>query len=154
MIFKKSSQNTSNFYLLMAPRDENTRGGWQVKRVNSVTGPTEGTTMTDAIEEATSVTDQTEMLWKSDSLSNYLPNIIIIFIFVLPGGWRAGVPIRFHIRHCPSTGLIRVRLYESNTLIQDTGDIFDMSSKSLKGGRIGVWCNSQEKITWSFLINR
>ena len=51
----------------MSPRDTNNRGGWQVKRVNSVTGPTEGTNMTDAIEEATSVTDQTEMLWKSDS---------------------------------------------------------------------------------------
>ena len=51
----------------MAPRDTNNRGGWQVKRVNSATGPNVGTTMTDAIEEETSVTDQTEMLWKSDS---------------------------------------------------------------------------------------
>ena len=58
------SKDTSNFYLLMAPRDNNNRGGWQVKRVNSATGPDNGTTMTDAIEEATSVTDQTEMLWK------------------------------------------------------------------------------------------
>ena len=51
----------------MAPRDTNNRGGWQVKRVNSDTGPFVGTTMTDAIEEATNVTGQTEMLWESDS---------------------------------------------------------------------------------------
>ena len=50
----------------MAPRDTNNRGGWQVKRVNSVTGPNDGTAMTDAIEEATDVTDQTEILWKSE----------------------------------------------------------------------------------------
>ena len=47
----------------MAARDTNSRGGWQVKRVNSATGPFAGTTMTDAIEEDSSVTDQTEMLW-------------------------------------------------------------------------------------------
>ena len=62
----------------MAPRDTNIRGGWQVKRINSATGPNVGTTMTDAIEEATNVTDQTEVLWKSDSFCagtkcKYLP---------------------------------------------------------------------------------
>ena len=57
-------QNNSNFYLLMSARDTNSRGGWQVKRVNSATGPFVGTTMTDAIEEDTSVTDQTEIVWK------------------------------------------------------------------------------------------
>ena len=88
----------------MAPRDTNNRGGWQVKRVNSATGPEIGTTMTDAIEEETSVTDQTEMLWKSDSLclgskckGFYLTNKRISFIFCLLGGWRAGVPLRFYI---------------------------------------------------------
>ena len=48
----------------MAPRDTNDRGGWQVKRVNSATGPNVGTVMTDAIEEEKSVTDQTTLLWK------------------------------------------------------------------------------------------
>ena len=51
----------------MTPKDTNSQGGWQIKRVNSATGPLDGSTMTDAIEEDTSVTDQTEMLWKSDS---------------------------------------------------------------------------------------
>ena len=48
----------------MSARSTNSKGGWQVKRVHSATGPFVGTTMTDAIEEDTSVTDQTEMLWK------------------------------------------------------------------------------------------
>jgi len=137
-------KNNSNFYLLMSARSTNSRGGWQVKRVNSATGPFVGTTMTDAIEEDTSVTDQTEMLWKGPE-SNCIGSKC---------GWRPGTSYRFHIKHCPSTGLIRVKLYEENNPLHDTGDIFDTSSKSLNGGRIGVWCNSQEKITWSFLRHR
>ena len=39
------------------------RGGWQIKRVNSVTGPFVGTAMSDAIENRESVTGQTEVLW-------------------------------------------------------------------------------------------
>merc|ERR1712045_364488 len=69
-------------------------------------------------------------------------------------GWRPGTSYRFYIKHCPSTGFIHVKVYEENTLLHDTGDILDTSSKSLNGGRIGVWCNSQEKITWSFLRYR
>ena len=55
----------------MAARDTNSKGGWQLKRVNSITGPAIGfpvsligTDMIDAIDQATSVTDQTEILWK------------------------------------------------------------------------------------------
>ena len=80
----------------MAPRDTNNRGGWQVKRVNSATGPIVGTTMTDAIEEETSVTDQTEVLWKSDSLclgskckGFYLTNKRISF-YLLFARWLEG----------------------------------------------------------------
>ena len=51
----------------MAAKDTNSRGGWQVKRVNSATGPFVGTAMTDAIEEDTSETDQTEVLWKGQA---------------------------------------------------------------------------------------
>ena len=31
----------------------------------------------------------------------------------------------------------------------DTGDIRDNSEERLKGGRLGVYCDSQEDITWS-----
>ena len=40
------------------------QGGWQVKRVNSVTGPFDETKMTDAIEQwNTDVTGQVTMIW-------------------------------------------------------------------------------------------
>ena len=40
------------------------QGGWQVKRVNSETGPFDETKMTDAIEQwNTDVTGQVKMIW-------------------------------------------------------------------------------------------
>ena len=59
---------------------------------------------------------------------------------------------QYNITHQPSTGLLRVKLYEGTTLIHDTGDIIE--SDPIKGGRIGVWCNSQEMVSWSTLIYR
>ena len=48
----------------MSARAGSPKGGWQVKRINSVTGPFDGTKMTDAIEKwNTNVTGQTTMLW-------------------------------------------------------------------------------------------
>ena len=56
----------------MAARDTSNQGGWQVKRVNSVTGPlTVEPFMTDAIQEEKSVTDQTTLLWKGPN--NFCP---------------------------------------------------------------------------------
>ena len=36
-------------------------------------------------------------------------------------------------------------------MIADTGDIIDNDDGSLKGGRMGVYCDSQEDIMWSAL---
>ena len=51
----------------MSSKAGSPQGGWQVKRVNSVTGPTGpdvGTAMTDAIEQwNTDVTGQVTMIW-------------------------------------------------------------------------------------------
>ena len=49
------------------------------------------------------------------------------------------------------TGLIRLQLWEGETKIADSGDIFDNGPESLRGGRLGVYCDSQEQITWSAL---
>ena len=48
-----------------APNLDPNRGGWQIKRVNSVTGPFQGTVMIDAIENRFGVDGQTEVLWSS-----------------------------------------------------------------------------------------
>ncbi len=67
------------------------------------------------------------------------------------GGWLEGQSYRFKLLHRPKTGLIRLKLWEGETQIADSGDIFDNGPESLKGGRLGVYCDSQEQITWSAL---
>ena len=60
-------QDSSNFYLLMSAKRWTGQGPWQLKRVNSTTGPYVGTLMSDAIRSPYSVTGQTEMLWIQDT---------------------------------------------------------------------------------------
>ena len=48
------------------------QGPWQLKRVNSTTGPYVGTYMSDAIRADYSVPGQTEMLWIEDTTTSIL----------------------------------------------------------------------------------
>lgn len=45
----------------------------------------------------------------------------------------------------------RVFLFEETSLVADSGNIYD---HELKGGRLGVFCFSQEMIIWSDLVYR
>ena len=56
--------------------------------------------------------------------------------------------------HRPNEGLIRLKLWEGKDMIEDSGNIFDNGLESLKGGRLGVYCDSQQEITWSALSYR
>lgn len=47
--------------------------------------------------------------------------------------------------------LLRARFYEGSKLVADTGVIIDTS---MRGGRLGVFCFSQENIIWSNLKYR
>ena len=112
------------------------QGNWQVKRVSSTTGPLNGTLLSDAIRSPESRADQTEVLWSATE------------------GWKEETSYRFFITHRPNQGLIRAKLWVGDTLIADSGDIIDNGPDSLKGGRLGVYCDSQENIIWSALSYR
>ena len=47
--------------------------------------------------------------------------------------------------------LSRIWLFEEATLVADSGNVLD---NTLKGGRLGVFCFSQEGVIWSDLIYR
>jgi len=138
-----SFQDSSNFYLIMGAQKDRTAeaGGpvpWQLKRVKSSTGPINDD-MANAMGKPTSVPGQTEILWISPH-SN--------------GGWKHGISFRFKVTHKPLKDLINLQIYEGATLLEDSGDIYDYSDDSLKGGRLGVFCMSQADITWSALTYR
>ena len=79
---------------------------------------------------------------------------LTVGIFLFPDGWLHGKSYRFNIKHHPDDGLINLKLWEGSTLIADSGDIIDNGEGSLRGGRMGVFCNSQQSITWSALSYR
>ncbi|KAK1120476.1 hypothetical protein K0M31_012453 [Melipona bicolor] len=64
-------------------------------------------------------------------------------------GWKERTPYRWQLLHRPKIGLIRFRLYQGKQLMADSGNVYD---STLKGGKLGVYCFSQEKITWSNLL--
>jgi len=164
-----SFQDSSNFYVLLADHYSNTnRGGWRITRVNSQTGPT-GSSMSDALWKPNSVSGQTTVLWsatssgrkKREAEEEYDQSIIDPGASENPlrqgtsvDGWKPLTSIRFNIVHRPDQNLIRLRLWEGNTQVIDSGDVYDNSSSSLKGGRLGVYCDSQQEITWSNLKYR
>lgn len=91
-------------------------------------------------------------------------------------GWKDKVSYRWFLQHRPQIGYIRynqtqqhsrgedpqliemcvcvcarARFFEGSDLVADTGVIIDTS---MRGGRLGVFCFSQENIIWSNLKYR
>ena len=51
-------------------------------------------------------------------------------------------------------GLIRVKIWDVGKMIADSGNIIDDGQDSFKGGRLGVYCDSQALLTWSAINYR
>ena len=65
-----------------------------------------------------------------------------------------GHSYKLQILHRPIIGLIRVKIWEGGKMIADTGNIIDDGPDSFKGGRLGVYCDSQAFLTWSAINYR
>ncbi|CAF4808586.1 unnamed protein product [Pieris macdunnoughi] len=137
-------QNNKRFYVVMWKKYTQTywqttpfravaEPGIQLKLVNSKTGP--GKTLRNALWNTESTSDQVTLLWKD-------PRNV---------GWREKTAYRWRLLHRPKIGLIRLKIYENNRLVADSGNVYDFT---LKGGRLGVFCFSQEMIIWSNLVYR
>ncbi|XP_068200392.1 LOW QUALITY PROTEIN: uncharacterized protein [Palaemon carinicauda] len=107
--------------------------GIQLKLVASDTGP--GEDLRNALWHSSSTDDQVKVLWTEPGKN----------------GWEYKTAYRWRLIHRPKLGLIRLRIYQGTTLLGDSGNIYD---STLKGGRMGVYCFSQERIIWSQLATR
>ena len=113
------------------------QGRWSIRRVRSTTG-TSGGSLSSALWTPISVSGQTEILWMYDQSNQH-------------EGWNVDTSYRYNIVHLPDLNLIRLKVWAGSSLVLDSGNITDTSSDSLKGGRLGVFCYSQERVLWSNL---
>ena len=113
--------------MLSSSLEGSSQGDWHLKRVTSTAGWN--------LWSFQSVPGKTEVLWAGTT------------------GWNMNTSIRFQITHLPAQGVIRLKLHEGATLLYDE-EIVDNGAESLRGGRLGVYCASQDNVLWSALRYR
>uniref|UniRef100_A0AAQ4Q976 TSP C-terminal domain-containing protein n=1 Tax=Gasterosteus aculeatus aculeatus TaxID=481459 RepID=A0AAQ4Q976_GASAC len=137
-------QDSSSFYVVMWKQTEQTywqsvpfrataQPALQLKAVKSRTGP--GEFLRNALWHTGDTAGEVKLLWKD-------PRNV---------GWKDKTSYRWHLSHRPQVGYIRVRLFEGTEMVADSGVVVDTS---MRGGRLGVFCFSQENIIWSNLRYR
>lgn len=119
-----SYQSNSKFYAVMwkkniqtywqaTPFRASAEPGIQLKLIDSSTGP--GQMLRNSLWHTGDTKDQVKLLWKD-------PRNV---------GWKEKTAYRWLLLHRPKIGLIRLRIFEGESMVADSGNVFDSSLKGL-----------------------
>ena len=128
-----------------ASRAQSRGSTWALKKINSTSdGGVAGVAISYPFEQAlhddVSVPGESEVLWTFKTPSN-------------EGAWIVRTAYRFNIKHRPDEKTIQVMLWEAGNLLIDS-KVTDTTDSPLNGGRLGVFCFSQARVTFSALSYR
>jgi len=126
-------QNNKNFYIVSSSKTGYNQGYWRMTRVHSITGHPSNE-LQDAIfkwnTQPTSVPGQTEIIWGPH------PTL----------GWEAHTPYKWVVEQRSDEKTIHLQITRGSELIIDE---IVQDVNGLAGGRLGVYCSSQQEIIWS-----
>jgi len=138
--FVLNYQDNKNFYVVTATKQGSGQGTWSLRRVNSTTGHPSNE-LQDAIfsfdtDKVVDIAGQTKVLYKHPS-----------------AGWKAETPYAWDVeissnRTNPEVQDIKLKIHEGTKPIVDEV-VYDFNG--LSGGRLGVYCQSQENVIWTHL---
>jgi hypothetical protein len=123
-------QNNRHFYLVTWKkhgRDLRGRAGVAIKKIHSHSGPS--VDLSEALRNPNS-TSETYVLWHDPQ----------------ERPWHYGTEYMWKLQHRPAKGLIRLRFFDDQNNVIDSGDIYD---SEYKGGRFGVFTQSQRHVKFS-----
>ncbi|XP_039272110.2 cartilage oligomeric matrix protein-like [Styela clava] len=123
-------QDSSRFYVAQWKQADQgvSKAGFQIKVIESQTGPAKQ--LANALWKGSSTEGQAKLIWIDPANK----------------GWKDKTSYRWELIHRPSVGYIKLRIYQGTSLLTDSGVVKD---ETFKGGRLGVYCYSQENIIWS-----
>jgi hypothetical protein len=127
-------EDPKHFYVVLSSKLNDTHGiddQFRITKVNSITG-LNGPELKEAILSRTSVEGQTEILWK-DSTHH---------------GWLSNKEYTWRLKARPTTGTVKLEIFEDSSLLFDTGVVSTNSTSAASSGRLGIFTYSQPNTFW------
>jgi len=129
-------QDNKNFYLVSSSKQGSGQGTWSLKRVNSNTGHPSNELQRALFAYRSTISADVAGQTKYWKLGNQ--------------GWESKIPNSWTVEvdDQPNAQSIHIEVWAGTTMVVNK-TIVDTDTGRLAGGRLGVYCQSQEQVVWA-----